>query len=123
MYVQASDLAPLFPDADGEVVTWWIDKAELRLATAVAQRGFDLEVLASRSPSLVADVVQNAVVRVLRNPEGYRSETEGDYSYTVNPMDSAGSIWFPDADLDVLCPRPLAFGTIGLALPLRRLVR
>lgn len=124
-YVQPSDLLTLFPQADPEAVAKWIDKAERRLAGLLARRSADLEVLAAdpaRLP-LIADAIENAVMRVLRNPDGLRSESEGDYSYTANPLDASGNIWFPAEDLDLIAPRrSSSVGTIRLGLPAHRLV-
>ncbi|MBO0830325.1 MAG: hypothetical protein J2P24_21330 [Streptosporangiales bacterium] len=39
---------------------------------------------------VVVMVEANAVLRVLRNPGGYRSESDGDYSYTVDANAAAG---------------------------------
>ena len=126
-YVQPSDLLTLFPQVDPEAVAKWIDKAERRLTGLLARRGADLDVLAAdpaRLP-LIADAVENAVMRVLRNVEGIRSESEGDYSVTMNPLDASGNIWFPVEDLDLIAPlrRASRAGTIQLNLPAHRLVR
>lgn len=50
----------------------------------------------------VVDKVGEAVHRVLRNPEGMASETEGDYSYRLRTIMASGNIWYPDADLIAL---------------------
>lgn len=52
----------------------------------------------------VLDVVVAAVDRVLANPEGFRSESEGTYSYQVNPVVASGYIWFTDEDLSQVTP-------------------
>lgn len=61
--------------------------------------------LTARRPSLDADVVAGSVasgnvvrvvsamvLRVLRNPEGYRSETVDDYAYTRDELVSSGAL-------------------------------
>ncbi|MGH3760256.1 Gp19/Gp15/Gp42 family protein [Actinophytocola sp.] len=65
---------------------------------------------------LVVMVEANAVVRVLRNPGGFRSETAGDYSYTLDTRAAAGYLTIPDADWYLLGVRPGAF-TIRPAFP------
>lgn len=40
--------------------------------------------------ALVVMVEANAVLRVLKNPEGYRQESEGNYSYSLNVAAAAG---------------------------------
>jgi hypothetical protein len=123
-YVQASDLSPLFPDADSDVVSKWLDKAERRLTAVLQARGCSLSSLAEDPARLdtIRDVLENAVVRVLRNPEGLKSESEGDYSYTANPLDASGSVWFPQQDLDLICPKSGWMGTVQLGLPSYRVV-
>lgn len=58
---------------------------------------------------LVVMIEANAVVRVLRNPGGYRSETAGDYSYTIDTRAAAGYLDIPDTDWRLLGVRPGAF--------------
>lgn len=120
-YVDVADLDYVQSDLSPLVILKWIAKAEVRLAQAIASRGGDLDALAM-SPSklaIIQDVLENAVARVLRNPEGLRSESEGDYSYTVNALDASGNVWFPDADLDAVYAAPSAYGSIRLAVPSR----
>lgn len=50
-------------------------------------------------PEFVKDKVMNAVLRVLRDPEGLESETEGNYSYTRNPVVASANIWFTKDEL------------------------
>ncbi|MFE3461367.1 Gp19/Gp15/Gp42 family protein [Nocardiopsis aegyptia] len=38
-------------------------------------------------------VEANAVLRVLRNPEGYRQETDGNYSYSLSAAVAAGHLY------------------------------
>ncbi len=40
----------------------------------------------------LGDVVGAMVLRVLRNPSGYRSETAGDYSYQADPQVGSGRL-------------------------------
>ncbi len=65
---------------------------------------------------VVVMIEANAVVRVLRNPGGYRSETAGDYSYTLDTRAAAGYLTIPDSDWRLLGVRPGAF-TIRPAFP------
>lgn len=50
-------------------------------------------------PLFVRDKVVGAVLRVLRDPEGMQSETEGNYSYKRNPIVASGNIWFTKDEL------------------------
>jgi hypothetical protein len=58
---------------------------------------------------LVVMVEAAAVVRVLRNPGGYRSETAGDYSYTVDTRAAAGYLTVLDDEWRLLGVSPGAF--------------
>jgi hypothetical protein len=50
-------------------------------------------------PAFVKDKVMGSVMRVLRDPEGLKSETEGNYSYERNPIVASGNIWFTKEEL------------------------
>lgn len=50
-------------------------------------------------PQFVKDKVIGAVLRVLRDPEGLESETEGNYSYKRNPIVASANIWFTKDEL------------------------
>jgi hypothetical protein len=53
-------------------------------------------------PTSVQQVVANAVVRVLRNPDGYRSESAGGISYTVDTRAAAGFLTILDEEWRLL---------------------
>jgi hypothetical protein len=62
-------------------IDWLIDKAEAVLGTVP---GLAARITAGTvSASSLRHVIAAMVVRVLRNPEGKRSETAGDYSYEL----------------------------------------
>lgn len=50
----------------------------------------------------VVDKVSDAVLRVVRGPEGFVSEGEGEYNYRLNQRVSSGDLWFPPEDLEQL---------------------
>lgn len=60
----------------------------------------------SLSRELVVGVVVTAVLRVLKNPDGYRSETntEGDstWSFTREDGNASGQLFFEPGELDLL---------------------
>lgn len=58
---------------------------------------------------LVVMVEANMVVRVLRNPDGYRQESEGGYSYTVDTRAAAGFLTVLDDEWKLLGYRDGAF--------------
>ena len=47
-------------------------------------------------------VESNAVLRVLRNPEGYRQETEGNYGYSLSAAVASGHLFIMDSEWDDL---------------------
>lgn len=51
---------------------------------------------------LVKDVIVEMVLRVLRNPSGFRSETDGDYSYSRDTQVASGRLVVTDDDLETL---------------------
>lgn len=72
-------------------VNWLIDKAESVLVTIP---GLSARITAGTvTAANLRYVVAAMVVRVLRNPEGKRSETAGDYSYELASGSSGESSW------------------------------
>lgn len=59
-------------------------------------------------------VVKRVVRRVLRNPDGMTSETEGDYSYRLDPRVASGSVWVTDDDWTLLGVAPRRVRSIRL---------
>lgn len=63
------------------------------------------QVVASRLQSgaltthMYKGVVARAVLRVLRNPEGFTQEQEGNYSYGKRAMVASGYLWFSEDDI------------------------
>lgn len=53
-------------------------------------------------PLLVKDVIVEMVLRVLRNPSGFRSETDGDYSYSRDIQVASGRLMVTDDELAML---------------------
>jgi hypothetical protein len=53
---------------------------------------------------LVEDIVLRAVKRVLRNVEGFESESEDGYSYKLKNTVASGDLWYPDNDLNLIFP-------------------
>ena len=68
--------------------------------------------------NLYKRVIANAVLRVLRNPEGYTSESEGGYSYGLRATVSSGDLWFTDDEIAMLSGAgdTLAPGSFGIGL-------
>jgi hypothetical protein len=50
----------------------------------------------------VKRIFATAVIRVLKNPQAYRSESDGDYSYSFDRVVSSGELNLSQADLRML---------------------
>lgn len=92
-----------------------VDKIEARWGATVQKR---LTSGALKTRTYQAVVVRVAA-RLFRNPEGYESESEGQYDYRLRATVASGTLWFTDddqADLTGINPKstPLP-GTVGLS--------
>jgi len=70
-------------------VTVWLADAERRLRRRIP----DLDDRVAFSEDYRADVIEveaSAVIRVLKNPDGFRSEAEGSYSYSTDVRAASG---------------------------------
>ena len=67
-----------------------IDKAERLIARRVDVAGRIADNRLTEAD--VVDVVCSMVLRVLRNPTGFRSESAGDYSYSADAASASGRI-------------------------------
>lgn len=73
----------------------------------------NLETDIATDTDLSAEVVRvecQAVLRVLKNPEGKRQESIDDYSWTRDQVVSAGLLYFTDAEIDSLATDPSTRG-------------
>ncbi len=61
--------------------------------------------------NLYKRVISNAVLRVIRNPEGYSNENDGGYGYGLRPTVASGDMWFTDDDIESLA------GPQGISIP------
>lgn len=68
--------------------------------------------------NLYKRTVADAVLRVIRNPEGYANEADGGYSYGLRPAVASGNLWFTDSDIETFIgvPVPMVPGTVGIGL-------
>jgi len=107
-YVSTDLEAPFEGELDLENLDEWyqekIDEAVrliLRKGPTLISRmaAYDPDTGAGIDPAFVKDKVIGAVLRVLRDPEGLESESEGNYSYKRNPVVASGNIWFTKDEL------------------------
>jgi len=91
-----------------------VDKIESRWGATV-QRRLDSGALKTRTYQAI---VVRVAARLFRNPEGYESESEGQYDYRLRATVASGTLWFTDddeADLTGIKPGTTRIpGTVGL---------
>lgn len=89
-----------------------VDKIEARWGALVKAR-LDSGALKAR---LYEAIVCRLATRVFRNPEGYRSETEGQYSYNLSAAVASGTLWFTaDDEYDLTGINPVGPSMVGTA--------
>jgi hypothetical protein len=104
-------------DAQKPLVEERITEAEVvlgnRLGDLVAWANTDQRAEALRI------VVRRMVLRVLRNPDGFTAETEGNYSYQKDSRVASGTIWVTDEDWALLGlpAKRRRVGSIRIGLP------
>lgn len=59
--------------------------------------------------ALAVKIEANAVLRVIRNPEGYRQESNGTYSYALSAAVAAGHLFIMDSEWTELGASRAAF--------------
>lgn len=81
--------------------------AEQRQATALLDDATDLIIARFPAPPATTGlrVCAAMVVRVLRNPEGRRSATIDDFSYTIDSALSAGELYITEVEANSLRPK------------------
>ena len=71
----------------------------------IKRRVPDLESKITAGTVDVEDVIQveaDAVLRLVRNPEGYIQESDGDYSYMLSSQNSAGKLQILDEEWELV---------------------
>lgn len=63
-------------------------------------------------------VVADAVKRIVRNPDGMASESEGGYSYSTSAVVASGTYWLTDRDRRTLngIPTGTVYGSVSLGI-------
>ena len=91
----------------------WLEDAEAMIRTGIP----DLDARVTAGSPLVGTVVMveaNAVIRKIRNPEGYTSETIDDYTYRYNEQVRRGDIFITDEEWALLRPGVRPGGTFTI---------
>lgn len=111
-------------DADG-ALSRLIAKAEARLLIAVPSIASRLAA-GTLDVDLVKGVVEDMVLRIVRNPRGLRSVSIDDFQATIDRALSSGELYVSDAEVALLSPAARAsrnFGSVRIGLPEWRLPR
>lgn len=106
------------PDEAEQSIDRLISKAGERLARRVPR--LEERVASGKlSRELVAGVIEDMVIRVVRNPFGYAQEQAGDFMYRIDKAIASGLVEATDADVSLLrAPtRGTGFGRISMSLP------
>ncbi len=70
----------------------------------------------------VVDIEADAILRIVRNPDGYLSETDGGYTYQLQSDLSSGKLTITDEEWEILGVKPAARLTVivpNLVAPVR----
>lgn len=92
---------------ESDVALTLLSDAWVMLKRHATRRGVDIETAIATDVDLKSGVIRvlaNAVLRVLKNPEGKAQESIDDYSYTRNGDVAGGALGFTDDELDDLLP-------------------
>lgn len=106
--------APITPESEPRVQAL-LNVAESKLLTLRPGLRAALEA-GTLDPDLVVWALASAVLRVLRNPAGYASETVGDLSYRLNGPAASGVLTFTAEELAGCTPASRSpLGLVGSA--------
>lgn len=105
------DLSQFQPDYVQGRLDEVVDKITVRWGALVEAR------LASGAlpTRLYTAIVCRLATRVFRNPDGFRSETEGAYQYSLSAAVASGTLWFTEDDERDLTGRDPRASQIGTA--------
>ena len=111
------------PDMPDAAIQKLINKAAARIEHAFPTA--DARITSGElSIELVSGIVEDMVLRVLRNPNAKRQESLDDYSYTIDTALSSGELYISDREMALLAPagarRRRGVGSIRLAVPRHR---
>jgi Phage protein Gp19/Gp15/Gp42 len=104
-YAQASDVATLLGRALTPEETAMVDRRLAEVERHIKRRIPDLDDKFTAGDIDAADVVQveaDVVLRLVRNPEGYASESDGTYGYTFSREVASGRLEILPEEWEVL---------------------
>lgn len=104
--VSKDDIISRFRELEGDedaVIETMITDAQDIVEDAAESAGIP-EPTTARGERTFKRIVAAVVIRVLRNPEGYLTETLDDYTYRRDSAVSAGVLYVSDAEVEQLRP-------------------
>lgn len=124
-YASAADVTTLWAKEPEPEVISLIERRLEQVERMIKRRIPDLAVRITAGDIDGADVVDieaDAVLRVVRNPDGYLSETDGGYTYQLQSDLSRGKLTITDEEWEILGVKPAARMTVlvpNLVAPVR----
>lgn len=103
-YAKASDVATYWAKTLDAAETLMVEKRLEQVERLIRKRIPDLDAKTS-DPDYLADVVQveaDAVLRAVRNAEGYTLETDGNYTYERRVDTDAGKLYLTTEEWETL---------------------
>ena len=104
-YATAEDVVTLWAKEPEPEVMTLIERRLEQVERMIRRRVTDLDIQASESDTFLADLIDieaDAVLRLVRNPEGYMSETDGTYTYQLQSDLSSGRLEILDDEWQTL---------------------
>lgn len=104
-YATAADVVVLWAKEPEPEVMLLIERRLDQVERIIKRRITDLDVRVAASDEFRAELVDieaDAVLRLVRNPEGYLSETDGVYSYQIQADLSSGRLEILDSEWEAL---------------------
>lgn len=104
-YATAADVVTLWAKEPEEEVMELIERRLEQCERMIRRRIPDLDLQVTLSETFEADLIDieaDAVLRLVRNPEGYTSETDGTYTYQMQADLSAGKLEITNEEWTIL---------------------
>ena len=104
-YATAQDVVTLWAKEPEPEVMMLIERRLEQIERMIRRRIPTLDTLVAASPTFAADLIDieaDAVLRLVRNPEGYLSETDGTYTYQLQSDLSSGKLQILDEEWTAL---------------------
>ncbi|AMQ66756.1 head-to-tail adaptor [Mycobacterium phage Sham4] len=104
-YATAQDVVELWAKEPEPEVMTLIERRLAQVERMIMRRIPDLDLKVATSTTFRADLIDieaDAVLRLVRNPEGYLSETDGTYTYQLQADLTSGKLQILDEEWEIL---------------------